>query len=558
MTALGVVPVFFNAGVALLPAILAALASLAALVVRPGNLWRACKARPWTAVAAVACLAGLGGLTWWTMSVFGDTARRKPAPAARGETALAAAAHIDWAAVAVEWIRQDRLAAHGTPAPKPGPVPFVSPSPLAPAAVIFGHGPLRHGYAGGGSPLGLEPAWQFPSAGSKAAEDLEGALYLASPAVVGDAVFSAACLLDARRNYGTIFCLDAATGRPRWTVSDHKNAQGEECDFKGFFSSPAVSADGRWLVIGQGLHDDADCELICLDARTGRVHWLVPTPLHIEGSPAVQGDLVVAGAGAIEVGDEHRVKGHPGLVIGVRLSTGEKVWEYQLNDPESSPAVADGVVYIGSGFNGSAVAALRTEPDEELRRRGLARLVWRTPTPYPATGAVTLVDNLLLVGCGNGDYVYADPRPSGAVIALDRKTGGVRWRAPMPDAVLGRIAVLGSRAIAAVRNGEVVALDLAGPQPGKVLWRQAVHGGKAVLAGPAFTGTYVYAVSQDGWLAVLDARDGRPVERHMLNAPGKPGELGLSLSSPTVAGGRLYVGSETGGFRCFAGKEVRP
>jgi hypothetical protein len=75
----------------------------------------------------------------------------------------------------------------------------------------------------------------------------------------------------------------------------------------------------------------------------------------------------------------------------------------------------------------------------------------------------------------------------------------------------------------------------------------------AVLAGPALAGKYVYAVSSEGYLAVLHARDGAVYERHYLNDRERPGELRLSVSSPTVAGGRLYVGSETGGLRCFTG-----
>jgi outer membrane protein assembly factor BamB len=121
----------------------------------------------------------------------------------------------------------------------------------------------------------------------------------------------------------------------------------------------------------------------------------------------------------------------------------------------------------------------------------------------------------------------------------------------MPDAVLGRIAVHGGLAVAPVRNGEIVAIDLAASGPDRILWRQRVHGAIPVLAGPALTESRVYAVSQDGWLAVLDARTGRLLEKHQLNTPGKPGEMGLSISSPTLAGGRLYVGSETGGLRCF-------
>jgi len=40
----------------------------------------------------------------------------------------------------------------------------------------------------------------------------------------------------------------------------------------------------------------------------------------------------------------------------------------------------------------------------------------------------------------------------------------------------------------------------------------------------------------------------------LINTRGKPGELGLTISSPTLVGGRVYVGSETGGLRAFTGK----
>jgi outer membrane protein assembly factor BamB len=285
--------------------------------------------------------------------------------------------------------------------------------------------------------------------------------------------------------------------------------------------------------------------------------WNVPTPLHVEGSPAIDGDVAVAGAGAIEVGPDHQARGDPGYVLAVRLSDGKQLWKYPVNDPESSPAIRDGVAYIGSGLNGSHLVALRIESDEDLRTSGRDRLVWKVPTPYPATGTVTLADDLVLLGCGNGDYVVTAADPKGAVVAFDRATGAVRWQEDVADAVLGPIAVRDGVAVCPIRNGEVVALDLRKPSGGsRLLWRQRVSGRAAVLAGCAFTGTHVYAVSNDGYLAVLDARDGKVLERHYLNAKDRPGEMGLTLSSPFVVNGRVYVGSETGGLRCFAWTEA--
>jgi len=521
-----IVPIFVNTGVALLPMIVGALAGVAAVIFNPRELLRLCRRRPVVSMVVI-----LGALVIWfcvpplIAALRADKSFRRSGPN-----------EIDWAKVALEILRSDQRVAVAASA-------FDSPSDTDPGQVmarIYRGSMSRDGYSGGDSPRGLVPVWEY---------EQDDTMYPSSPIVVGGAVYGASCLLDPPDTYGAIFCLDARTGAERW-YTDVKDPDSDE-EFRGFFSSPAVSADGRYLVIGQGMHFDEDCELVCLDAATGEVHWLIKTTLHIEGSPAIEGDIVVAGAGAIEVGDDQKAKGDPGFVMGVRLSDGEELWRYPLNDPESSPAVDNGVSYIGSGVNGSAVVALRTESDAQLEEEGLDRLIWKTPTPHPATGAITLTENLVLIGCGNSNYIFIAENPEGFVLALDRKTGKLLWQVPVPDAVLGAIAVRGNTAICPVRNGEVVAIDLS--RSGEIIWRQQVSGSSPVLAGPAFTDELVYAVSQDGYLVVLDASDGSQIERHYVNAPGNPGELGLSVSSPFVVGGRVYVGSETGGLRCFAG-----
>ncbi|HEX2972781.1 MAG TPA: PQQ-binding-like beta-propeller repeat protein [Tepidisphaeraceae bacterium] len=327
-------------------------------------------------------------------------------------------------------------------------------------------------------------------------------------------------------------------------------AAGKAGPLKPFFSSPALTIDGKYLLIGQGLHFDADCHLLCFQAATGQLRWRIATPLHIEGSPAIHGDMVVAGAGAIE-DENHKPKTDPGFVLAVRISDGQELWRYRLADPESSPAISpDGIVFIGSGFQGNALVALRSETDPQLQKKNLDRLLWRTPLPYPITGAVTLVDDLVIVGGGNGDYITSAPNPAGLVAALDARTGQVRWQTQLEDSVLGAIAAADGKLFAPVCSGQVIALN---QSDGKILWRQCVSGKAPIAAGPALAKGYVYAVSKDGYLAILDAQTGKLLERHNLNAEGMPGQSGLSLSSPTVGGGRLFVGSETGGLRCFAG-----
>jgi outer membrane protein assembly factor BamB len=373
---------------------------------------------------------------------------------------------------------------------------------------------------------------------------------LSSPAVGPKTgrVFGTATVQDVASMFGVLYCLDPDSGKEIW-----KAEQAGDEDLKAFFSSPVLTPDEKSLIIGQGFHIDTDCSLLCFDTATGHLRWKVKTPLHIESSPAIHGDVAVVGAGAIE-GPDHKPTTHPGYVLGVRISDGQQLWKYDVADPESSPAIAeDGSVYVGSGFNGNAVVALRSESDDELKAKNLPRLIWKTPAPYAITGPVTLVGDYIVVGGGNGDFVNEDPHPAGVVMLINRKDGSIKWSAKTDAAVLGTIVARDGRLYCPVRNGQVVALNLA---DGKPLWKQSVSKTNAhapVLAGVALSadGRTVFAVSNDGWLAVLAAADGRVVDRQPLNQKDKPGEKGFTLSTPTLAGDRVFVGSETGGLQCF-------
>ena len=247
--------------------------------------------------------------------------------------------------------------------------------------------------------------------------------------------------------------------------------------------------------------------------------------------------------------------GDPGYVMAVRISDGKELWRQPVNDPESSPAVDEnGVIYVGSGFNGNAVVALRSEGDEQLREKHLDRILWRTALDQPVTSAITMLGDLVIAGAGNSDFVHSNKSAHGLVVALERKSGEIRWKTPFDDAVLGVIAARNNMLICPSRTGEVTSLAA---DDGHVLWRSRISGNAPVLAGCAFTGERIYAVSCDGYLAVLSPQDGKVLSKTYLNDQAEPG-AGLSLSSPTVVGGRVFVGSETGGLHCLEGSESTP
>jgi outer membrane protein assembly factor BamB len=525
-----------------MPTVAAALASVLAVAFKPRELWRLVRLRPALASSVVGAFLVVVALS--VLLVQSRSAVRVARTEAR------ATPRIDWSKVAEDIIAQQRA---GRALSEPGMVvaaadvsgvtsaPGQTPNePAKTQPIIQAHDATRSSYAGGPAPTKLQPLWSYRP---------EDTMFITEPLIAGNRIFVAGCQSDLGSYTGILACLDAQTGKPIWEKSELNNDP-----MKPYFSSPALTADGKSLLIGQGLHQDKNCALLCFDADTGKLRWSAPTPLHIESSPAIFGDIAVVGAGAIE-GNDGRPTGDPGFLMAVRISDGKELWRQAVNDAESSPAFdADGNAYTGSGFNGMAVVAVRSESDDVLKEKGLQRVLWKTPVPYPVTSSITLIDDLVIAGAGNGDVVHSNANPQGLVVAMDRKTGEIRWQRKFEDAVLGGVAARGDVLVCPIRTGEVAALS---KKDGTILWRTLISGGAPVIASAAFTGDYVYAVSSDGYLAVLDARSGNILEKVGLNDPAKPGS-GLSLGAPQIANGRVIVGSETGGVRCLIGSEVKP
>ena len=536
MHTFAVVPIAVNAGAAALPAIVAAAASLAAIVLKPRALIQLVQRRKLAFLFAFAALVTLtgAGYRWHARSTSVRAARNGNAQQSR----------IDWAKVAEDIIAQEKLSqasslpVSSTPA-EPASIAANAPKEIAPAVVESSPAATqdfcRAQYKGGPSPAGLTPAWSYKP---------EGTLFLGTPAMAGRRLYVAGCQSDLGGYTGLFACLDLDTGKPVWEMTQ----AGSE-PLRPFFSSPAVSADGKYVLIGQGLHQDRDCSLLCFEAATGRQVWAVKTALHIESSPAIYGAIAVVGAGAIE-GADGKAAGDPGFVFGVRITDGKLLWKQPVNDPESSPAIDEnGMVYIGSGCNGQAVVAIRSASDADLEQKKLERVAWRTSVAYPMLAPVTLASNLVIAAGGNGDMVHSGQNPQGVVVALNREDGKVLWQTKLEDAVLGAVAFQDGRLVCPVRNGEVAALAIS---DGHILWRARVSGNAPVLCGCAVTRDRAYALSNDGYLAALAIADGKVLEKLYLNDQSQTG-TGLSISSPQVFDNRILVGSETGGLRCLQG-----
>src|SRR6266566_4500436 len=230
---LAVVPIFVNAGTALLPAILAPIASAVALLFKPRELIQVIRRRPLLLPSIVVGGIAITFLCIWLFSP-GTPVKAAPGPQ-----------KIDWTKVALDIIRDEE---NGLPTTNP----TTQPATARNHPTVFRFDYARCGHDGSPSPLDLRPKWEF--------NPDEDTMYLSSPAVLGDRVYSASATLvltSPDKYLGSIFCLSAETGTQIWKIDKLDNQ-----DLKAFFSSPALTADGKFLLIGQGLHDHAGCYLI--------------------------------------------------------------------------------------------------------------------------------------------------------------------------------------------------------------------------------------------------------------------------------------------------------
>jgi outer membrane protein assembly factor BamB len=263
---------------------------------------------------------------------------------------------------------------------------------------------------------------------------------------------------------GELIALSTTDGRPAWRANTGKPVPfpwgHESTDY--FTSSPTV-ANGTVVVGG------SDGHVYALDARTGARRWRVPTEGRVRSSPAIANGVVYVGS-------------FDGRLYAIDLASGKLRWRfdtqgttlesesfgYDRRSIQASPAVVDGVVYVG-GRDGRSYAidassgtlkwatehdetswvigspalgdSLLFEPSSDARFvHALARRdgkeVWRRRSPNTVWASPILADGILYGADGN----YDGTGP-GRVFALDAESGVERWVTTLPAPVMSSPAV---------------------------------------------------------------------------------------------------------------------
>jgi outer membrane protein assembly factor BamB len=276
---------------------------------------------------------------------------------------------------------------------------------------------------------------------------------------------------------GALVAVDAASGKQRWRVAtgpDKPLPWGHETgDY--YIASPVLAGNGV-VIFGAG-----DGSVRALDEKSGKAIWRTEIGERIRSTPAVSDGLVFAGTvegrlhalglkdGAVrwtfdtegtkldsaKFGyDRRTIQSSPavangvvyfgardGWVYAVDAGDGKERWRYDhhISWIITSPAVADGVVYDASS-DGAFVQALNASDGTER---------WRTKTGAPLWSSPAICGGVLYIGDHNG-FLHA----------LDRTTGNPLWFFRSAGDILSSPVVSGNLVIFASSDGSIYALHV--------------------------------------------------------------------------------------------------
>ncbi len=257
--------------------------------------------------------------------------------------------------------------------------------------------------------------------------------------------------------------------------------------------------------------------LFALNVRTGKARWSYPGRRCTASSPAVAAGVVYQTFMNRPPCNARGGQGLDGQVVALDARTGKVRWRRAIGPSESSPAVANGIVYFGDWRGNVYALDART-----------GRTRWRVRVGGEVKAGVAISGDRLYVGAYDG-HLYA----------FNVRTGRRFWRSSAQDRLGGRGNFYATPTVAYGRvyvgntDGKVYSY---GATSGKLRWSRST--GSFVYSSPAVWKLRVYAGSHDEHLYCLDAATGRVKWRFRAN--------GKISGAPTVINGLVYFSTVTG------------
>jgi len=272
-------------------------------------------------------------------------------------------------------------------------------------------------------------------------------------------------------------------------------------------------------------------------ATLGGVKWAFKTGGPIVGSPAIAGGVVYIGS-------------LDGFLYAVDQETGKEKWKFGTHrQVVSTPAVADGVVYL-RGFDAvlyaldAATGAVKWSFTTEFERRFQGNRLHGYPPGYQ-----TIPDSwdlyLSSPAVWNGRVYFGSG--DGGVYAVDAQSGQLAWKFSTSDVVHASPTVVNGVVFIGSWDSFFYALDA---DTGQEKWRYKagedsfIHNQQGFQSSAAVVDGVVYTGCRDGHVYALDASTGRKRWDYMTN-------LSWVNATPAVREGLVYTGTSDSG-RFFA------
>lgn len=232
---------------------------------------------------------------------------------------------------------------------------------------------------------------------------------------------------------------------------------------------------------------EGDSFLFVLDKKTGkdvwkaardeRTSWATPLVVEVKGKPQIITSAT------------QRVRSYD-------LDSGKLVWECSGMTANVIPApmVADGILYLASGFRGNAMMAVRLS-DAEGDITGTDAIVWKydgKETPYAPSGLL-YEDKLYVLRSNNGILSCFDAKTGNPIYSGKRMEGmGNLYSSPV--AAQGRIYILGHNGIMyVIKAGPIFKILAVNPLDDNFNASPAVIGDMMYLRGYK----HLYCIGED-------------------------------------------------------------
>ena len=278
---------------------------------------------------------------------------------------------------------------------------------------------------------------------------------------------------------GDFYALNAATGREIWSYRTGGKVAGA--------ANRAVLPDGTEVI----LFGSYDANLYCLTASQGTLCWKYTTGSYVNGTPAIVAGDAGATTGPARAATLPAAAGR--VVIGgcdnrlhiVALATGRGEASVDLGSyVAASPAVADGVAYIGQ----YAGRLLAVNLDHHAT-------IWKfSQGDHPFFSSAAVAADRVVFG-GRDRQVHA----------LDRATGRECWSFTTRGEVDSSPVIADGKVIVGSDDGRLYILSL---KDGRELWSYRVGPGiataPAVVADPQ--GTLIVVTTDDGTVQAFAGR----------------------------------------------------